>query len=216
MDVFELLIYGIVLFLYIEDHVDLAAINAFLAKRNRGENPMIMILANTYYSLNCCYERNRKGLRCCTTLLYLWLATHLFHNNGRTTCPIEDYHWSWVTMMSKAKWTKHLDEATEKSIRWYPRWNERGDTIIRCGGFPNVPLMGTKGAINYNLELVPKQVSYPITLPPPEEAITPFIIHALGAQDRGKPGGVLSEKDPSGNPKVAVPHPITRPGFGKD
>ncbi|RDX98223.1 hypothetical protein CR513_18881, partial [Mucuna pruriens] len=58
--------------------------------------------------------------------------------------------YSTIRTMSKAEWTKHLDEATEMSICWYPRWNERDDTIIRCGGFPNVPLMGTQGAINYN------------------------------------------------------------------
>ncbi|RDX78147.1 hypothetical protein CR513_41626, partial [Mucuna pruriens] len=209
INVFGLLIYDIVLFSYIEDHVDLAVIDIFLAKRDKGENPVIAILANIYYSLNYCYERNGKGLRCCTTLLYLWLATHLFHNKGRTTCPIKDYHWSWVKTMSKAEWTKHLDEATEKSI-------------YRCGGFLNVPLLGTKGAINYNPESVPRQVGYPMALPPPEEAITPFIIHDLGAQDRGisgiygKPGGVSSKRDPNGDLKVAVPHPATRLGSRTD
>ncbi|RDY02431.1 hypothetical protein CR513_14111, partial [Mucuna pruriens] len=51
------------LFSHIEDYVDLAAIDAFLAKRDRGENPIIAaILANTYYSLNYYYERNGKRL----------------------------------------------------------------------------------------------------------------------------------------------------------
>ncbi|RDX75075.1 hypothetical protein CR513_45087, partial [Mucuna pruriens] len=45
--------------------------------------------------------------------------------------------------------------------------------------------MGTQGAINYNLELLPRQAGYPMALPPPKEAITPFIIHDLGAQDGG-------------------------------
>ncbi|RDX75799.1 hypothetical protein CR513_44282, partial [Mucuna pruriens] len=39
MDVYALLIYGVMLFLHIEDYVDLAAVDAFLAKRDRGENP---------------------------------------------------------------------------------------------------------------------------------------------------------------------------------
>ncbi|RDX92949.1 hypothetical protein CR513_24846, partial [Mucuna pruriens] len=82
--------------------------------------------------------------------------------------------------MSTVEWTRHLDEASEKSICWYPQWNEREDTIIRCGGFPNVPLRGTQGAINYNPELVPRQAGYPMALPPSEEAITPFVIHDLG------------------------------------
>ncbi|RDY04131.1 hypothetical protein CR513_12194, partial [Mucuna pruriens] len=54
-----------------EDHIDLASIDTFLAKRDRGENLVIAILANTYYSLNYCPERNGKGLRCYTTLLRL-------------------------------------------------------------------------------------------------------------------------------------------------
>ncbi|RDX69174.1 hypothetical protein CR513_51748, partial [Mucuna pruriens] len=102
---------------HIEDHVDLATVDTFLAKKDRGENPVVVILDNTYYSLNYCYERKGKGLRCRTTLLYLWLAVHLFHSKGRMTFPIEDYHWSWVKTMSKAKWAKHSNEATQKSIR---------------------------------------------------------------------------------------------------
>ncbi|RDX82957.1 hypothetical protein CR513_36202, partial [Mucuna pruriens] len=54
-------------------YVDLAAIDTFLTEKDRGENLVIAILANTYYSLNYFYERNGKGLRCCTSLLYLWL-----------------------------------------------------------------------------------------------------------------------------------------------
>ncbi|RDX87726.1 hypothetical protein CR513_30770, partial [Mucuna pruriens] len=120
IDVYALLIYGVILFLHIEDYVNLAIIDNFFAKRDRGESPVIAILANTYYSLNYCYERNGKGLRCCTSLLYLWLTTHLFHNKRRAACPIENHHWSWVKMMTKVEWTKHLDKAFEKSIRWYP------------------------------------------------------------------------------------------------
>ncbi|RDX73689.1 hypothetical protein CR513_46679, partial [Mucuna pruriens] len=63
MDVYGPLIYGIVLFPHIEDYIDLAAIDAFLAKRDIGENLIITILANTYYSMNYFYERNGKGLR---------------------------------------------------------------------------------------------------------------------------------------------------------
>ncbi|RDY05008.1 hypothetical protein CR513_11193, partial [Mucuna pruriens] len=40
--------------------------------------------------------------------------------------------------------------------------------------------MGIQGGINYNPELVPRQVGYPMILPPPKEAITPFIIYGMG------------------------------------
>ncbi|RDX93920.1 hypothetical protein CR513_23757, partial [Mucuna pruriens] len=57
IDVLGLLLYGVVLFPYIEDYIDLAAIEAFLAKRDRGENPTMAVLANTYYTLSYCSGR---------------------------------------------------------------------------------------------------------------------------------------------------------------
>ncbi|RDX76681.1 hypothetical protein CR513_43303, partial [Mucuna pruriens] len=175
-------VYDVVLFPRIEDYVDLAAIDTFLGKKDRGKSSVVEVLANTYYTLNYCHEKNGRGLRCCTSLLYLWMTTHLFHSKGRTKCPIEYHNWSWIKPMTKAEWTICLDEATEKSIRWYPRWNKREDVTIKCRGFSNVPLMGTQGAINYNPVLTLRQAGYVMVLPPSEEVITPFVIHDLGVQ----------------------------------
>ncbi|RDY11798.1 hypothetical protein CR513_03487, partial [Mucuna pruriens] len=145
----------------IEDYIDVATINDFLGKRDQGESPVVAVLGNTYYTLNYCRKKNGRGLRCYTSLLYLWMTTHLFHSKGRT---------------------EENGVPTEKSINWYPRWNEREDVIIKCRGFSNVPLVGTQGAINYNPTLTLRQAEYPMVLPPSEEAITPFVIHSLGAQ----------------------------------
>ncbi|RDY10809.1 hypothetical protein CR513_04610, partial [Mucuna pruriens] len=76
-----------------------------------------------------------------------------------------------------------LDEALERTIRWYSKWKEREQVIVKCRGFPNVPLMGTQGGINYNLEVASRQAGYPMVLPPSEEAIERFIIHSMGAQN---------------------------------
>ncbi|RDX69793.1 hypothetical protein CR513_51047, partial [Mucuna pruriens] len=210
MDVYALLIYDIMLFSHIEDYVDLVAVDAFLAKRDRGENLVIVILANTYYSLNYCYEKNEKALRCCTTLLYPWLTAHLFHNTRKAACPIEDYRWSWIRTMTKAKWTKQLDDTSERSICWE-------DTIIRCGGFPNVPLIGTQGAINYNLELAPRQQATPWLYPHPTwPSLLSFYMtweYKMGNTLRGsdKPGRALSEKALSGDLAPMEPPLATRP-----
>ncbi|RDX97634.1 hypothetical protein CR513_19574, partial [Mucuna pruriens] len=91
-NVYRLLVYGIVLFPHIEDYVDLAAIDAFLGKRDQGESPVIVVLANTYYTLNYCYKKNGRGLRCCTSLFYLWMTAHLFHSKGRMACSIKDHN----------------------------------------------------------------------------------------------------------------------------
>ncbi|RDX81524.1 hypothetical protein CR513_37773, partial [Mucuna pruriens] len=58
-----------------------------------------------------------------------------------------------------------------------------GEVNPLCGGFPNIPLMGTQGAINYNPELTLRQARYLMVLPPSEEAVTPFIIHNLWIQE---------------------------------
>ncbi|RDY10766.1 hypothetical protein CR513_04656, partial [Mucuna pruriens] len=117
MDALGLLIYGILLFPQLEDYVDLVAMRVFLAKKNKGENPTMVALADTYYSLNQCGERRRGVLRCCTPLLYLWLTAHLFQCKHHTACPVEDFRWSWIPPMTTEEWVRKLDEASEKSIR---------------------------------------------------------------------------------------------------
>ncbi|RDX91777.1 hypothetical protein CR513_26186, partial [Mucuna pruriens] len=179
MDVYELLIYGIVLFPHGDDYIDLVAVDAYLARRDRGENPIMALLANTYYTLNHCCKRRGGNLRCCIPLLYLWMTTHLFHSKIKSAGPIEDFKWCWIKIMSKDLWAKHLDQATERTIRWYPMWNEREEIIVKCGGFPNVLLLGTQGAISYNPELLSRQAGYPMIKVPSEEDMSPFISHGL-------------------------------------
>ncbi|RDY01718.1 hypothetical protein CR513_14910, partial [Mucuna pruriens] len=97
------------------------------------------------------------------------MTVHLFHNKRRMAYPMKDFKWSWIKTMSKH---------TRPS---YPKWDEREDIIIKCGGFPNVPLMGNQGGINYNPELVPRQAGHPMILPPLKEATTPFVIYGMRA-----------------------------------
>ncbi|RDY04470.1 hypothetical protein CR513_11815, partial [Mucuna pruriens] len=81
-----------ILFPHVEDYIDLADLDTFLAKKDRGENLVIVVLANTYYTLNYCHEKHGTGLRCCTSLLYLWITAYLFQTKRRATCPIKDHH----------------------------------------------------------------------------------------------------------------------------
>ncbi|RDX73134.1 hypothetical protein CR513_47287, partial [Mucuna pruriens] len=156
MDVYRLLVYRMVLFPHRDDFMDLVAMDAYLAKRDGDENPTMALLANTYYTLNHCCEWKGGNLRL------------------KTACPIEDFQWCWIKTMSGDLWARQLDQATERTIRWYPMWNEREEIIINCGGFPNVPLLGTQGAINYNLKLASRQAGYPVIKVPLVEAMTSF------------------------------------------
>ena len=47
--------------------------------------------------------------------------------------------------------------------------------LSSCEGFPNIPLMGMRGCINYNPVLAIRQLGCPIRRAPSEESITPFI-----------------------------------------
>ncbi|RDY05229.1 hypothetical protein CR513_10952, partial [Mucuna pruriens] len=118
MDVYGLLVYEIVLFPHMEDYIDQAAIDIFLANRDRGENPTMEILANTYYTLSYYCERQGKSLRCCAHLLYLLLTAHLFHNKRKTTCPIEDFKWRYTTQKPIAEnTTEELDMPGKMGLR---------------------------------------------------------------------------------------------------
>ena len=62
------------------------------------------------------------------------------------------------------------------SINWFPHWKEgRTEVLSSCEGFPNVPLIGTKGCINYNPVLFIRQLGYPMRGARSEESVAPFI-----------------------------------------
>ncbi|RDX93928.1 hypothetical protein CR513_23751, partial [Mucuna pruriens] len=83
--------------------------------------------------------------------------------------------------MTKEQWVRQLGEATERTIRWYPAWNERQEMITSCGDYPNVPLLGTQGAINYNPELTARQAGFPMVSSPVQEVLTPLWIEGTQA-----------------------------------
>ena len=51
---------------------------------------------------------------------------------------------------------------THSDIDWYSRIYDRIKIIDSCGSFPNIPLIGTKGGINYHLVLARRQLGYPM------------------------------------------------------
>ncbi|RDX70996.1 hypothetical protein CR513_49703, partial [Mucuna pruriens] len=171
VDILGLLIYGIILFPHLEDYVDLAAIDVFLAVRYKNENPVPAILADTYYTLHYCLD----NLRCYIHILYLWMIAHCCPGKCKIGCPIEDYKWGCIKTMIGQEWIHHLMEVSEGTIRWYPKWNERETFIASCRKSPNVPLMGTQGCSNYNPILTLRQNGYLIMTPPTKRLTTPLL-----------------------------------------
>jgi len=60
MDVLALTLYGIMLFPNVEDLVDYAAIEVFIATKTRTENPVPAILADVYIAFQLCYDMGKK------------------------------------------------------------------------------------------------------------------------------------------------------------
>lgn len=167
MDMLALIIYGIVLFPNIENFIDFAAIDVFLAYKHRRKNPVPAVLADTYHALTLRHEKKGGIILCCLPVLYLWFTTHMFKKGG------------WVEIRSKSEWARDITNLSGRTISWCSQGLERIDVICHCGDFPNVPLMGTKGYINYNPILALRQFGYPIRNPPTEESVTPFIVYEL-------------------------------------
>ena len=65
---------------------------------------------------------------------------------------------------------------TTKDISWYSQSYDDVKIIINCGIFPNVPLLGTKGGINYNPRLALQQLSYPMLDKPNSEQLEDFVL----------------------------------------
>ena len=120
--------------------------------------------------------------RCKNCLLYtgsLCVAslTH-FCQESRPTCPLQGHH--LCVEKGKENWEQLLASVVGASINWFPRWKEgRTGVLSSCEGFPNVPLMGTRGCINYNPVLAIRQLGYPMRGAPSEESITLFIARGL-------------------------------------
>ncbi|XP_050872825.1 uncharacterized protein LOC127075393 [Lathyrus oleraceus] len=147
------MIYGIILFPSMPNFIDHAAISIFI----RG-NPVPTLLADTYYAI---HSRHGKGgaIRCCLPLLYKWFMS-LLPASG-----------PFVDTQSTLKWTQRVMSLTSYDIRWQSYRMNVKDVILSCGEFRGVPLIGTKGCINYNPVLSLRQLGFVMSRRPLEAEI---------------------------------------------
>ncbi|KAL5133544.1 hypothetical protein HKD37_03G006848 [Glycine soja] len=174
IDVLALLVFGIVLFPNVDGLVDLAAINVFLAYNHSKESPVVAVLVDAYDTFDRRCEKSSTRIICCAPALYVWLVSHIFRHENRLICPLLGHH--MCAEKGKENWEELLAAMVGASVNWFPRWKEGGDGVLcSCEGFPNVPLMGTRGCINYNPIMAIRQLGYPMRGAPSEEGIASFI-----------------------------------------
>ncbi|RZB46827.1 hypothetical protein D0Y65_050745, partial [Glycine soja] len=95
-------------------------------------------------------------------------------SEGRPICPLQGHH--MCAKKGKANWEELLAGMVGASVSWFPRWKEGGARVLcSCEGFPNIPLIGTRGCINYNPILAIRQLGYPMRGAPSEEIIALFV-----------------------------------------
>ncbi|XP_050897187.1 uncharacterized protein LOC127104006 [Lathyrus oleraceus] len=143
-----------------EDFVDLAFIHIFLSK-----NLVPTLLADTCYSIHTRTQKKKGIVVCCVSLLYRWFILHL-PNKGPF---IED--------KDNLKWSQRIMSLTADDILWYSRAYDDVKVILNYGLFPNAPLIGTKGEINYNPRLSLRQLGYPLLCKPDSEHVEEFILY---------------------------------------
>ncbi|MCH80910.1 hypothetical protein A2U01_0001686 [Trifolium medium] len=83
---------------------------------------------------------------------------------------------SVVENLAEVKWSQELMALTERDISWYSREYADTEVILRCGEFPNVPLIGTRGYINYNHVLALRQLGYPMEDKPDDDMLEGFVL----------------------------------------
>jgi len=175
MDVLALTLYDIMLFPNLEGFVNYAAINVFVAMKTRSENPVTAILADIYETLDSCYKMKQK-VSCCLPALYVWLTSRVSDKVINIKCPVKEVLQHGPEMKESKDWSQFLVGLTERKIKLQPSWQQRSLIIYHCGNYPNVPLIGNRGCINYNPVLAQRQFGYPIRGSPTLDALTTLLI----------------------------------------
>lgn len=143
-----------------EDFIDLASIYLFMAK-----NIVTTLLANTYYSIHVRNQKRKGTIACCIPLLYIWFISHLSNK-----CP-------FIDNKGNLKGSQRIMSLTAEDISWYSRSYDDVKIILNYGNFHNMPFLGTKDGINYNLRLALRQLSYPMLDKPDSEQLEEYVLY---------------------------------------
>ena len=150
VDVYALVVYGVLIFPNHEDFVGYDAIDVLVAVKTRAENPIPAILADTYMTLDLCHEWRNKKMLCCIPTLYVWLAARIGERTIGVKCPVELVARRGPEVKGAKEWREFFVGLNETKIPWQPSWQLRSRLIYYCGKYLNVPLVGTRCYINYN------------------------------------------------------------------
>ncbi|XP_058746333.1 uncharacterized protein LOC131619228 [Vicia villosa] len=170
-------IYGIVMFPNVPNFVDSAAVHIFM-----GKNPIPTLLADTYYAVHSRYEKRGGAITCCLQLLFIWFLS-LLPNKG-----------PFVKTRDTLKWTHRIMSLTSYDIQWQKYRINVSEVIVGCGKFDNVPLVGTRGCINYNPVVSLRQLGYTLKDKPADHLIAETVYFEKGSDPEKLKGIIVAWK----------------------
>ncbi|XP_058775733.1 uncharacterized protein LOC131650009 [Vicia villosa] len=170
-------IYGIVMFPNVPNFVDSAAVHIFM-----GKNPIPTLLADTYYAVHSRYEKRGGAITCCLQMLFIWFLS-LLPSKG-----------PFVKTRDTLKWTHRIMSLTSYDIQWQKYRINVSEVIVGCGKFDNVPLVGTRGCINYNPVVSLRQLGYTLKDKPADHLIAETVYFAKGSVPEKLKGIIVAWK----------------------
>ncbi|KAG8500851.1 hypothetical protein CXB51_002860 [Gossypium anomalum] len=164
VDIFDLSLYGLMVFPKVLGYVDDATTDLFhrLSKRVTS---VLAILAETFRSLNACRRASTGRFVGCAQLLLAWFYSHLRLIDGivcrvffKNYSPLKDIvALSRKVDVPEENWIALLRNLQSGDVEWRAPWMVLGEILYRCGSFDWVPLLGIWGAIGYAPLLVLRQ-----------------------------------------------------------
>lgn len=134
------------------------------------KNLVPTLLADIYYYLTFIHEKKEGTILCCAMLLHKWFLSHLPKKGA------------FIENKDNFKCLQRVMSLTARDIFWYSREYDGIKIIFSCCSFPNVPLIGTRGYINYNLVLALWKLGYPIIDKQEERFLEGFVL-SEGSKD---------------------------------
>ncbi|XP_012483035.1 uncharacterized protein LOC105797642 [Gossypium raimondii] len=156
VDVFALSIYGLIVFPKILGHID-EAITDLFDRLDKGVTLVLVILAETFRSLNTCRRTGEGRFIGCAQLLLGWFHSHFwkvdkvsYHVFSESYSPLKEIvATSKRDDITEEKWMEIFQNLQEENVEWRAPWLLPNEILYRCGDFNWVPLLGIWGAVGY-------------------------------------------------------------------
>ncbi|MBA0701212.1 hypothetical protein Goari_027386, partial [Gossypium aridum] len=164
VDVFALSIYCLVVFPKALGHF-VEAVTDLFDQLDRRVTLVLVILAETFRSLNACRKVGEGRFIGCVQLLLAWFHNH-FWKVDKVSYQVFSKNYSPLKELaatpmrdnvSKEKWMAILQNLQEEDIEWRAPWLLPDEVLYRCRDFEWVPLLGIWGAVGYAPLLVLRQ-----------------------------------------------------------